>query len=436
MSHVRPAECNFGGRSRVSTITADRSWTVKEQRILAAANARHGLVPAPQRIQISRSDIASVIHVGVPAAGGGTVRSPSGGVGRTVRAATMAAVCEALERYAAVMARPPRRRREQIGVSLLAAEDFSLFSAEQRADEGFVGEALYGNDVDYVAATEHNGALTWVPAPLVLLQDLSGAQVSTSNGLAAGPSPVAATLRATQELIERDAFMSTWLHGVPARQVTMNDEHQSAFRDLGGEVTCFDFTPAYSPHPVAAVAAMLPSRGAPRYSLGLACRARWEDAVEKAWLECVQGLMFAGWYCKQPFAERVSEPKAVTTFDQHAAFYTWNPQLWAELPLFGGGLTAAPASAPEQTNRRQELAALLQALETGGIRVLHAPLNTVELAPLGVHVVRALSPDLTPLHCHESRQFLGGTTPDVRRRYPWVDLSSLTFPNVMPHPLG
>ena len=49
--------------------------------------------------------------------------------------------------------------------------------------------------------------------PLVGLTDRYGA-LPTSSGLAAAPDSRQALERATQEIIERDAFMSVWLHAL------------------------------------------------------------------------------------------------------------------------------------------------------------------------------------------------------------------------------
>ena len=70
------------------------------------------------------------------------------------------------------------------------------------------------------------------------------------------------------------------------------------------------------------------------------------------------------------------------------------------------------------------------------MRLLYRDLTTVDLRQVGLHAVRVLSPDLTPIFCHQRNPFLGGRTRDVLWRYPWAERLPLRFPNPMPHPLG
>ena len=165
---------------------------------------------------------------------------------------------------------------------------------------------------------------TWIPAALVALTDEHGA-LATSSGLAASPSVVTALLRGLQEVVERDAFMATWLHQLGGREVAA-PSLTAELAPLGATVQAFDLTPAFSPHPVALVAASIPHRGAPRPSIGLACRATWDDAVEKAFLECCQGTVFVGHTLTTRPALRRLAPVDVVGFDEHAVYYARQPR--------------------------------------------------------------------------------------------------------------
>lgn len=81
--------------------------------------------------------------------------------------------------------------------------------------------------------------------------------------------------------MERD-----WLHSLAPPRLALPDELRA------GDVRASDLTPAYSPHPVVAVAGTLPIAGRPRPTLGLACRATVGEAIRKAWLEWTQGTVF------------------------------------------------------------------------------------------------------------------------------------------------
>ena len=242
-----------------------------------------------------------------------------------------------------------------------------------------------------------------------------------------------ALLRALQELVERDALMVTWLHGVPGRRVSLPARYAGPVDALGGEAVCIDATPAYSPHPVALVCGQLPLRGRPRYSLGAACRETWAAAVEKAYLEWIQGVVFAGYYLAYNPDVELRDPRDVETFDDHAVYYTVRPEEWPKIPLLRGETVERNGKEPTAGD---SLARLALALAARGIAVYYRDLTTRDLRQLGLAVVRALSPHLAPIGCAQAWPFLGGTVPDVGLRYPWAADLGLCFPNPYPHPLG
>ena len=205
--------------------------------------------------------------------------------------------------------------------------------------------------------------------------------------------------------------------------------------DLRGEVGCIDATPQYSPHPVALVCGQLPLRGRPRYSLGAACRESWAAAVEKAFLEWLQGVSFAGYYLAYHPDLKFRDPSQVRTFDDHAVYYTVHSEQWPKLPLLAGRFVEQRPE-PKPLGTLDALSVLARVLAERGIDVYYRDLTTCDLRQVGLSVVRALSPDLAPISCDQRWPFLGGSVADVGRRYPWAVQLDLCFPNPYPHPLG
>jgi ribosomal protein S12 methylthiotransferase accessory factor len=399
--------------------------------LVEAAGFRHGLVHPPRVVRRTFAEPPGVVNVAVPERGVGGWQSASGGIARTRDAAAEAAIGEALERYAAHACTLPRRSRAGLsGPETIELEDWSLYSHEQRRRPDFPYASLYSGERTYTKTFDlADNRELWVPFELVGLSG-EGAGVATSNGLAAARTPEWAALRALQELVERDALMTTWLHGVPGRRIEPSQRHRDEVEALGGEIVCIDATPAYSPHPVALVAGQLPLRGVPRFSLGAACRASWDAAVEKAYLEWLQGVVFAGFYREFHGGLEFGCRFDVKTFDDHAVYYSARPEEWERIPLLRGESTAPPPDGDPS------LASLVGALRAAGIRVCYRELTTSDVRQAGLHVVRVLSPDLAPIHCDEAWPFLGGTVRHVERRYPWVEPSTLCFPSPFPHPLG
>ncbi|WP_436501016.1 YcaO-like family protein [Actinokineospora sp. HUAS TT18] len=383
-----------------------------------AVGWRQGVVSRLQETPSSLSDVdvPGFAAIPDPSTTGGT----SGGVGFDAESARLAALAEALERHAAT--RCPLETVEDGPRWLI--DTFTLHSPAQQAAPDFPFSG-YRNP-DYTNAwTLPDNEPVQVPAGLLSLDARHGLP-STSSGLAAGPSATVALTAAISELIERDALTTVWLHGLAPNQVALPDRLTDPVHALNGEITAFDLTPAYSPYPVAAVAGTLPVAGVPRPTLGLACKPTWAEALDKAWLEWCQGTVFIRVRLGDTEPLR---PDQVTDFDKHAVHYAHAFDQWADLPFWRGRTGTPPAdSAPGLKN-------LVDALAAADIRLAYRDLTTPELAAVGLHCVRALSPDLTPLHPDHRWPHLGGRAGELSWRFP--DLTPHTaFPSPFPHPLG
>ncbi|CRK58476.1 TOMM biosynthesis docking scaffold (protein D) [Alloactinosynnema sp. L-07] len=384
-----------------------------------AVGWRQGVVSRLQETPHSLSDVDIPGYAAIPdpSTTGGT----SGGVSLDPESARLAAIAEALERHAAT--RCPLETVDTDGPRW-PIDTFTLHSPAQRAVPGFPFPGY--RDPEYTHAwTLPDNRPVQVPAGLLSLDARHGLP-STSSGLAAGPSATAALTAAVSELIERDALTTVWLHGLAPTRVAVPDRLADPVTALGGEITAFDLTPAYSPYPVAAIAGTLPVAGVARPTLGLACKPTWREAVDKAWAEWCQGTVFIRVRLGDTGPLR---PDQVTDFDKHAVYYTHADE-WADLPLWRGKAGDPPADAPDR-----DLRTLVDALTGADIRLAYRDLTTPELAAVGLHCVRALSPNLTPLHSDHRWPHVGGRAAEVSWRYP--ELTAHTaFPSPYPHPLG
>lgn len=393
-----------------------------------AIDWRSGILARAQPVPTSLADI-DVCHWAVTE-GPVVDHSAAGGVGWSNDHARAAAIGEGIERYAAWASPIPLDPATLLEV--LTLDDFSYFDSRQRAEglsEGMVTDDLV--DVHPFG----DGESVLVPAGLVSLNPRFG-RLATSSGLAADPNVWRALLRGTEELIERDALMTTWVHGVAARRIPMPERLDALVAAKGGDAAAFDLTPSWSPHPVIAVAGSLPLRGRKRRALGCACRSDAAAALEKAWLEWVQGTLFAGYEVTRD-PDRVLLAEDVRTFEDHGVFYSLSGSRWDELPLWNGPATYMSANAPwTGVDDGTQLRSLHARLRAAGVRLFHRELTTPDVAGLGMRVVRVLSPDLVPIHVDHRAPYLGGRAAEVKWRYPWVDASTCRFPSPFPHPLG
>ena len=406
--------------------------------LLQSSNNRHGITLEPQRAKTSFSDIKEIIHVGVP----GSIQSPwesaAGGIGRNEDDAKLAAIGEGIERYSASIYKLPLKKRDEIPKdSRIDAEQWCLFTKEQRENPKFPfgniysDRCLYSNVFDFQDNQEY-----WIPNPMVALRDDYQTGVPTSSGLATGPSSYTALLRAIQELIERDALMISWLHSVPGRSIKIPKNYMNEVNKLKGEAWAFELTPDYSPFPVIAVAGGIMKQGKWRYSLGVACRETWQAALDKAYLEWNQGVLFAGIYEKHVDTKLIANPYKLKSFDEHAIFYTLHPDLWYQLPLFKNRDILVDIKVKgKATNLETSLNLIKKALMKNNIRMYYRDLTTIDAEQLGVKVIRASSPDLASIFAHQEWPLIGNLQNKLKSRYSWAP-KNLEFPNLMPHPLG
>ncbi|WP_158887336.1 YcaO-like family protein [Amycolatopsis anabasis] len=387
---------------------------------------RQGVVAESRPVPRTLADlpVPGWAAIAEPFAPGGT----SGGAGPDAK---LAALAEALERHAAARC-PIDAGPVPEGAAHWPLAEFTLHSERQRAEPDFPYRAGYAEPPYTRVWTLPDNDEVWVPAGLVGLHQTFGLPV-TSSGLAAGASTTQALLRATQELVERDAFTVAWLRSLAPRRIPLPAELSEPVARIGGRIAAFDLTPAYSPHPVVAVAGTLPLGGRPRATLGLACRADPGEALHKAWLEWTQGTVFlAVWLAEHP--DTVLSPAEVTDFDRHAAYYSTRPRDWAALPWWRGPEGAAPPPSPASgRGAAAELTELVDALTGAGIRLAYRELTTPEAAWAGLRAVRVLAPELVPLHADHRWPHLGGGALDFR--YPGASPAG-PYPNPFPHPLG
>ena len=381
------------------------------------------------------ADPAGVFHASV-AREDYEFASAGGGVARSIAGARTAAVGEALERYAASTSQLPLTNVADLEhkANVLPASAFTLHSERQREDPQYP-HGRYSADGDrwFTAAFDlATNEPFFVPAALVGLTNEFGAY-STSSGLALHSDPWLALLRATEELIERDAFMTTWFHQLGGKLVNS----RPADDRLGGRLRVFDITPDYSPHPVALVTGTLPLAGAPRHSMGVACRPNWGEAVERAELECLQGITFVGQKMAREPELGALTPSQTRNFDHHAVYYAANPDQWEELPLHKFA-TSSPAPVTAHDGRSGTLLRnLTDHLGDFGVRAFYRDLSTIDLRQLGLTAVRVLSPDLTPIHHDHQWPFLGGRASDLSFHYADGRARSggRAYPSPFPHGL-
>jgi ribosomal protein S12 methylthiotransferase accessory factor len=232
----------------------------------------------------------------------------------------------------------------------------------------------------------------------------------------------------------------------------------------------------------------LPWRGQPRVGLGAACRPTYAAAIEKAFLEWSQATVFVGVQMAFNRMRTYESAEQVTTFEDHALFYSARPHDWTRVPflnsiairpipgegdsvspdIFPPGLpetdsrqseaqrhetihetrheTTRHEAQPEASKQRtlaivaipsalQRIDEAVSKLNRHNLSVLAIDVTIPEVRDLGVHVHRVLVPGLVSVNPDHRWPYLGGSAALSKLRFPRLN-SLVAFPSHFPHPLG
>lgn len=381
----------------------------------------------------------------------------SSGKGMTVDEAASSTLGEAVERYSAgcwEFAEIVYARRGDLAATALDPRQLVLYAAHQYAELPY---APYDEDavLGWVPATSLvTGGDVYVPALAVFMNyAVQGPEEFlfpvTSNGLAAGPTLLEAVLRAACEILERDAFLTAWLHRLPCQRVDPAQlpdvplrRVSEAYRRRQVETLLFRLP---TDHPCAVFAALTlqaPGEDGPAVVVGLGADLEPSRAARKAVLETAQVRPGLRRRLRQPEVRQrmdalVSGAARVETLDDHDLLYANHESLGAfdfllERPLEPGGWAESGETPGDQLDR------LVGWLAAEGLDLLYTNLTPPDMEELGLHTVRAILPTFQPMHFGWNETRLGGARlPAMPRR---LGLSPIGLRegelNPAPHPLA
>nr|UBK24772.1 McmD2 [Thermoactinomyces sp.] len=380
-----------------------------------------------------------------------TFRQRTGaGAGENRTVAQAAAVGEGLERFAASLYDPEQliwaswkeiaRDREALHPS-----SFQFYSAKQLEQQNFRFQAI---DEDsplrwtktYDWATKQD---VWVPAALVYLpyryrKGEARIMPAISTGLAAGPNLEAAVLTSLYEVIERDAFCHSWLFQLPSRVIAeeWTKSSQVYGENQQGVIRLYDLSIDL---PLPAMFVTLEREQV--FAIGGACRLDPVQAINKAWLEANQSVIYIQellhayreWELDEDF-------HTVDSFQKHAILYSKYPHLKKQVPyLLNGdymkGLVQRQKGSYQlfKGEKQEELEKVVAILGERELPVLVKECTTPDLKKLGVHVTRVLIPGFQHLMGNHQYRLLGNPrTREVGRSLPLLDQALNPYPHPFP----
>jgi len=348
------------------------------------------------------------------------------GKGETEQEAMLGAIGEALERYCAYQENPEavfRATVADLGSAAISPPEFVLYSDRQYATPGFkYARPGSQSPIGWTRAMELPGkSEAFVPASLVYLYfNTEGPDgyfcPPTSNGLAAGPTLESAVLGGFCELIERDAFLITWINRLSVPRVDYSSmtgiaaRIRSHYARFGIEALVFDITTDVGV-PVMMAMAVDRSGNGPAVVVGLGCHLNPAVALKKALMEVCQvrpsqSIKFA----KNTPAETLKAYSDVKTLEDHAGFATIHENLHEFDFLWNSSRSRQIEGVPDGStgDEKADLSHVVGLLRAADCRVAYVDLTTPDIAPYGLHVVRAIATGLQPIHFGTGEERLGG----------------------------
>ena len=367
-------------------------------------------IEPPDDPRVSLPIIAKASPPHVMEKDGSLHRLPAGwGKGLTISGAVLSAVGEAIERYSASMFDSQKivwKRPGELDGDILDPRDLGLYSDEQydRKDFPYV---RFDSTIPHpwvLGSWLSNNRPVWLPAMFVLLfVELHREQLiaqGTSNGLAASCSKDDAALRAILELVERDAFMSTWLTASPTQRLELDDTFDpplltvlEGIEVIGATVEVYRL-PASVIGTTVLCLALGDGERYPGVTFGLGCDLDPRAALKQAVLELGQTGPYLRRMMRSGFLKAAEDPSGVREMLDHAAYYFPKERATAFDRLRSRETINLRELQSVATRSLEDCAA---ALDEADVRVALVDVTSADVATGPFSVMRAVSPDLQPI---------------------------------------
>jgi len=343
----------------------------------------------------------------------------SGGKGITRDEALVGALGEAFERYSAATFDIncfTYCKKEQLTGEVLDPIQLGLYKDHQYEQSNFPYQKYAPFIPHYWLKANwlHSGQPVWVPALLTYCNYPLGKEKnycqSNTNGLAAGSNFHDAVQRGAYELIERDAFMVTWLKRSPLSRLILDssiDLHSmnivNDMLNYGINVEIFYIKQPHS-IPVFLAVGLGDGKSWPSVSLGAAAHLNPQRAVSGA----IQELGFTMKNLRKFKEQGVYCPvvaKEVSSFLEHGLYYFSKKSIIHLEFLLRGG--EAPVTMTEiQNSLAFNTENLIEILAKKNIFLAGVDITSPDISKGPFTVVRILSPNLLPIHCGYGRERL------------------------------
>lgn len=383
------------------------------------------------------------------------------GKGADEASAHLSALGEAVERYSGGIwpdDQVPRLRRDEIDGPSLDPRELVLYTAAAYGglaytpwtDDQLAGW-VWGRDLG-------SGERIAVPAqPTLMSYSLIPGEANlcqvTSNGLAAGPTLAAAALRAAYEVIERDAFIATWLLQLPAQAIEIASldlpearDLQSAYARRGVKMELYRLATTTSVHAFVGLGIAETQNALPAVVVGLGADHDARAAARSALSEVAQVRPGLKYRLLDPeiLARRDAmhqDPMLVVDLEDHDLYYSTFDQLPAFDFLRKGDPAAlqdviAGTGDNEAVSQRARLASLAEEAMRDGAQLISVNLSPPDMAELGLYTARSYLTGYQPIYFGQKEMRIADARLDrLSRRFLGRPFDQSRI-NPKPHPVA
>lgn len=356
------------------------------------------------RIYVIAALVSNTEYLGLPKIGS-TLNS---GAGIDLLSATYAAIGESVERYCAAVIPEDQilfAKFSSIKEEAIPPNVFEFYSDEQYSHPRFPFKKF--TEQSHVAWTNtvnlFNGKRALAPAATVYLPYFANKELedniwaSVSSGLACSGAPSTALLSGLYEIIERDAFMLSWLLGYRAQSINcQNSDEMSTFikKYFGAEINNICLLDITTDLGVPTVLGLYHKSGE-GLLVAASTRGTFVDAVKKTLIELAQGRITWRKTFERANAEKdIPSYESIRTFDAHVELFTISQMIDKVKFLYQGDEIDICELDSRVCRSLSSLEGLVSHLNVKGYSCFGKNLTTTDIEGSNFYVYRSLIPGL------------------------------------------
>jgi ribosomal protein S12 methylthiotransferase accessory factor len=380
---------------------------------------------------------------------GANIVGDAGAVGFTHAQAIHGAIGECVERYSCAYINPELTvyaSKQDLGDDAIGMDEFAIHTDDQYDAPGWPFPRWRADHpITWVRGRSLlTGARRYVPASLVYVPWLPSdpsdmLTLAVSTGQSCHTDFDLACLTGLYEVVERDAFMITWLRKLRTTRIDYHDDavlaqlYQRHFAGCDLAFHVFDMTTDLRIPSMLCVVEGRSHKGA-IFGMGASTRLSEREAISKALLEAAQDMIWCrDLVRRKPDWRPAPDWSNIRDFQDHVRLYC-EPEMRPELAfLLDGDRRRRVEDDPAPPSVQDALARALDRVRAVGLDCILVDTTAPDVAAAGFHAPKILIPGAAPLTAPHSLPALG--SPRLQSVPRWLGQDDrLDGFNPIPHP--